>query len=79
MGGAEGCGPERPPSNSIRLPLFNPHNACLSCVLGHVYALTENAKLYLPLGDLQIPGAPEGALSISQGSSREAEPVGGRD
>ena len=44
-----------------------------------MYAATENAQFYLPLSDLQIPGAPEGAIGISQGSSRETELVGDMD
>lgn len=44
-----------------------------------MYVLTENAKFYLPLSAIQIPGAPEGAVRISHASIRETELMGGID
>lgn len=70
-GGAEVCSPGLTASNGIVLAPVNLDNRCLFCGPGNMYVLTENAKFYLPLSAIQIPGAPEGAVRISQASIRE--------
>lgn len=78
-GGAEVCGPGPTASNSNLHPPSNPHNPGLFCGPGNMYVLPHNAKFYLPLSDIQIPGAPEGALGISLGSTKDTELVGDMD